>query len=92
MKKCNMCKLDKDESEFYKNATTKDGLEYQCKECRKKLSKQYYKDNKDKVDSRIKNWHDNNVEKMEEYRKHWREENKERIREYDKQWRKNNQR
>jgi hypothetical protein len=88
MKKCNRCKSEKDESEFYKNVTTKDGLTYQCKECRKELNKQYYKHNKDKVDSRIKIWHDNNVEKMKEYQKHWKEENKERIREYYKQWRK----
>jgi hypothetical protein len=34
MKTCSSCKQDKDESEFFKNATTKkDGLSNQCKRC-----------------------------------------------------------
>ena len=39
MKTCSKCKLDKDESEFAKNITAKDGLRTQCKQCRNNLIK-----------------------------------------------------
>ena len=34
-KVCSKCKQEKDESEFYRNRRTPDGLDYYCKECRK---------------------------------------------------------
>lgn len=45
MKKCTICKQDKDESEFNKNKTRKDGLNTLCKECSRKNSHKYYNDN-----------------------------------------------
>lgn len=35
---CSKCKVEKDESEFYNNKLNVDGLDYYCKNCRKKLS------------------------------------------------------
>ena len=35
-KVCSKCKVEKDLSEFYKNKLSKDGLDYYCKDCRKK--------------------------------------------------------
>lgn len=40
MKKCTKCKLEKNEIQFHKDRTTKDGLEYRCKECKSELSKE----------------------------------------------------
>lgn len=57
MKKCCKCKVEKPESEFYKNKKMKDGLDYYCKECRKnqiyanRLDKNYYHDNRDFIES-----------------------------------------
>ena len=33
MKTCSKCKIEKDEAEFSKNASKKDGLDYRCKLC-----------------------------------------------------------
>ena len=90
MKKCKKCGIDKNESDFYKNIETKDGLEPQCKECRKKHSKKYYEENKDKRNNSIRIWRANNTEKLREWGKQWRVENKENRTEYEKQWREKN--
>ena len=51
MKVCSKCKIEKDESEFNKNKSTKSGLSRYCKECRKinkykEHQKEYQKSNK----------------------------------------------
>lgn len=38
-KVCSKCKVEKDQSEFYSNSATVDGLDYYCKECRKESTK-----------------------------------------------------
>lgn len=47
MKRCSICKLDKDESEFNKNKAKKDGLNTLCRECSNKRSKRYYAENQE---------------------------------------------
>lgn len=47
MKHCGTCGNDKDESEFNKNKNKKDGLNTICKECSRKRSRKYYKENPD---------------------------------------------
>lgn len=56
MKHCNKCKIEKDESNFSKNLSRKDGLQNRCKECRaeyrrnsKDIAKLYYERNKNRV-------------------------------------------
>lgn len=44
MKKCTICKVEKDCSDFNKNRARKDGLNNICKECSKERSKRYYKE------------------------------------------------
>ena len=64
MKKCSVCKKEKDYSEFYKNKSKKDGYTFDCKSCRKEYfckskttREQYYEKNK----IRIKEWRKNNT-------------------------------
>lgn len=45
MKRCPKCDKDRDESEFYKDKRTLDGLKYRCKECSSKSFKKWYQDN-----------------------------------------------
>lgn len=44
-KKCTICKIEKNVKEFNKNKCKKDGLNTLCRECSKKRSNKYYKDN-----------------------------------------------
>jgi len=52
---CSKCKVEKDESEFYSNKRTPDGLDYYCKECRKSQiggnNRENYDDNRNFVES-----------------------------------------
>lgn len=48
MKKCVICKHEKELSQFNLNRTKADGLQPHCRDCGKKRSKRYYKDNRDK--------------------------------------------
>ena len=43
MKRCSKCKKRKAESEFGKNARSRDGLRSRCKECERKYSRQRYR-------------------------------------------------
>ena len=47
MKECAICKLSFPIDAFNKNASKKDGLQPQCRECGKKKSKNYYNSNKE---------------------------------------------
>ncbi len=47
MKQCTTCKTEKENSEFNKHCSRKDGLNNICKECSRVRSKKYYDDNGD---------------------------------------------
>lgn len=49
MKVCAKCGDDKDESEFFKDKRSSDGLQSYCKKCKSKLVCKYYKDNPSKA-------------------------------------------
>ena len=62
MKKCNKCLIEKDISLFSRNIKNNDGLSNQCKECKKKASKIYRDNNKEKIRERNKKFNENNKE------------------------------
>ena len=47
MKKCTICKIEKENTEFNKNKVKKDGLNTICRECSNRVSKNYYILNKE---------------------------------------------
>jgi hypothetical protein len=49
MKQCTKCKKRKDESEFRKNRSRKDGLSLWCKKCSREYSRRYYRKNRGTV-------------------------------------------
>lgn len=55
MKFCTRCSIDKEDSDFYKNKRTKDGLGVWCKKCEKEFSSDYAKSHREKIRQRHKN-------------------------------------
>lgn len=49
MKQCKTCGETKPKSEFYKNKSRKDGLQSQCKSCKKLIARKWAKANPQKV-------------------------------------------
>lgn len=64
MKKCSTCKVEKDDCEFSKCKTKKDGLDPRCKECQKIRSKAFYLKNTEKINQATKAYYKNNTEKV----------------------------
>jgi hypothetical protein len=102
---CKKCLIEKGVCEFYVDKTTKDGKKGSCKDCHRKYTLNYRKNNKDKIKERGREYCSNNREKcnkktkkfrdknrenaIERSRK-WREENKENIKKYNKKYREEN--
>jgi hypothetical protein len=57
MKKCTKCGIEKKISEFGKLSSSKDGLSYSCKSCRKEVCDKYYHNNKRKIMDKKKVYH-----------------------------------
>ena len=60
MKKCSKCNKEQELTEFNKNKATADGLQTQCKSCKKA----YRKANKNRIAAYGKTYYENNREKM----------------------------
>jgi len=82
MKVCSKCKEVKDESEFYKDKSKKDGLRPDCKVCVKKQDIQYRQKNKDKIKERKKKYCLKNKDKKRKYDEQYCQKNKDKKREY----------
>jgi hypothetical protein len=95
---CKQCGVEKNIEDFYKNKTTKDGYNGVCKECRINYKKEwtkkqgedywknYYLENKEKIDDRNKKSVEKHKERFDKYQKEYRIINKERIRERNKKY------
>jgi hypothetical protein len=86
MKKCRICKIDKDYSNYNKKKSSKDGYDYICKLCKKIESRKYYEKNIDK----FVNKREINKLERKEYDKKRYENNKNNIIEQVKKYRINN--
>ena len=79
-KQCCKCKIYKPFECFGKDKSRRDGLQSQCKDCRKEYSKKWRKENPEYN----KEWDEKNPKKNREYSKKWREKNPEKSKEYSK--------
>lgn len=100
-KKCASCKEIKPITEFYKDATRKDGLYTRCKKCHYRITTKWRKNNLEKVEADRKKRRTSYREKERRYAFQWARDHPERVRmnrekwhtanpEYGKIWRKNN--
>ena len=72
MKTCTKCKIEKDICLFSKHKSTKDGHQYQCKEC----LKEYRSLNKEKISNHAKEYQSLNKGKITNYAKEYRKTDK----------------
>ena len=75
MKRCTKCKEEKDESEFYKQKSKRDGLRSNCKTC----FKVYYQANQEKISERRSRHYQANRKKFCDLQKNYRQANPEKV-------------
>jgi len=71
LKKCNKCGIEKEREEFHKSVVNKDGLRFECKDCRK----QYRLEHKEE----IKKYYLEHKEKIRQYSKQYGLEHREKV-------------
>lgn len=89
MRTCTTCNISKpDTEEFFYSRKTQSGCRRQspqCRECIKNKSREYRKNNPDKIREYHKKYYHHHAEKLREVSRVWNQENKERRREYLRQ-------
>ena len=69
IKKCSDCKKVLTINKYYKNKYSKNGFDYRCKECRKKIYKIYYNINRQKMINNAIRYYNNHKDKINKQRK-----------------------
>ncbi len=90
MKACSRCSISKEQREFYRKNTAKDGLSSECKSCHLKAKKQVYRKDPEKFRQRSIHNRRENSEYLQEYNKQYRKDNPEYIAKLNKNWCENN--
>ena len=86
MKVCFKCGKEKNESEFSKSKTRKDGRQATCKKC----NSEYYQENKEEVlDRERKRYQENKEQILDQKREYYQENRKKRV-EYQRKYRQRN--
>ena len=86
MKKCSKCLVDKELVDFYNQKETSDGKKSWCKECMKRLRREYYSSHREDSLSYSKRY----VEKNPEMRQKWKSDNKDKVTQQAQQYRRDN--
>lgn len=90
MKKCSKCKENKQLDEFSKSHKTRDGLQYNCKDCWAKYNASHYVKNKEKIAQQEKDYRTKNRERVLASKKEYRQRKKQAISEYQSDYQKQN--
>jgi hypothetical protein len=69
MKRCTKCGELQPLDNFYRAPGGADGLRGDCKDCFRKRAAERYRQDPDKVKSRVKKWQQENAERLNEYRR-----------------------
>lgn len=87
---CVKCGIEKEEKEFNKNKTSKNGIRPECKSCIKNYFDEYYLKNKEKLSEQKKVKYQNNPEVSKIMSREWIKNNENRFKDLMKEWRENN--
>ena len=87
MKRCSKCEQHKDEGEFGKNKSKKDGLQGWCKACVRDYAAKRYAENPEKQLASNAKWRAENPEKKRAYNAKWRATNPGKQRASEAKWR-----
>lgn len=79
MKTCSYCGQSKPLSEFHKDKSRKDGLQYRCKICDRPKNKRWQQNNREKELFRNRCWRQANPDKEIERGKRWRQSNPDKV-------------
>lgn len=85
-KACTKCGVVKPFGDFYKNKSTKDGLNYWCKVCLLSAVANQYKKNPERAKENAAKWQKENPEKVKVSQAKYREKYPEKILEKTKKW------
>lgn len=87
-KQCSKCKeWQPATNEFFSNYKSGVlGLNSQCKQCSRKISRKWYEANPERVKETSRKWQKANPEKAKEKKRKWRNANRERVRENNRKW------
>lgn len=69
MKKCSKCGIEKNESEFSKRKSSKDGLRQTCRECSRKYNLEYRKAHREEMNEKSKRYRDTHKDLLKESRR-----------------------
>jgi 5-methylcytosine-specific restriction endonuclease McrA len=90
IKQCSKCKESKSLDQFYKYKNGKYGVTSICKKCKKRLVKEYYNNNRDKIAKYHKEYNkeyrNNNRDKIAKYYKEYYDNNRDKIAKYHKEY------
>ena len=87
---CSKCGRELSLDNFYKKKDGKYGVSSICKDCSNAISKEYYENNREKINLRCKEYRETNKEKISLCNKEYHEKNKEKIKLQMKEYRENN--
>ena len=90
LKQCSKCKKWKELLEFGKDKSRKDNLNDRCKKCYRKIGREWYKNNNEKIKKKRKKWRKNNPKKVRKWNKKYRKNNFEKVIKISREWKKNN--
>ena len=88
MKRCSKCGRWKEESEFPKDCSRKDGLRSECKSCRRTYEQGWRNAHEEQAAQYGKNYRASHANQLKEYRKQYYHENKESKLEFNREYQK----
>lgn len=68
MKTCSVCNQEKDESEFRKQSSCRDGYKNKCKNCDDEYQKNRYQNKKQSYINKVRVWQKSNPAKVARYK------------------------